>query len=250
VAVNSTKIPAVGKVPTGLEASMRQFLDSIKEALEVRLGQRGDKLDRAVTLRELHHGGVVHLVDGKTVYQADDQPSSVGFVGAAAVVQYNQRPPPAPTNLNAGGSLSHILLEWDRPRYDNHAYTEIWRAAVDDRSSAVLLGQSSHTLYADAVDPDSVYYYWARFISTSSVEGQWSSLAGIRGETGLIPGEKIKTLSADKISTTSLSAFSANLGTVTAGRMESASGKFVVDLTNEFVEVYQGDTLRVRIGRL
>ncbi len=250
MAANSTKIPVIGKVPLGLEASMRQFLGSIKEALEVRLGQRGDKLDRAVTLRELHQGGVVHLVDGKTVYQAADRSSSVGFRGAGAVVQYNQTPPQAPTNLTATGSLSHILLEWDRPRYGNHSYTEIWRSMVDDCSSALLLGQSSHTLYADAVDPDSTYYYWARFISTSSIEGQWSGLTGTRGETGLIPGEKIKTLSADKISTTSLSAFSANLGTVTAGRMESASGKFVVDLTNEFVEVYQGDTLRVRIGKL
>ena len=246
----TTKIPAIGKIPTGLEASMRHFLGSIKEALEVRLGQRGDKLDRAVTLRELYQGGVVHLIDGKSIHRADDKTSGVGFQSAADAVQYNQTPPPAPTNLTATGSLSHILLEWDRPRYSNHAYTEIWRSTVDERSSAVLLGQSSHTLYTDAVDPDSTYYYWARFISTSSVEGQWSSLAGIRGETGLIPGEKIKTLSADKISTTSLSAFSANLGTVTAGRMESASGKFVVDLTNEFVEVYQGDTLRVRIGKL
>ncbi len=250
MAVKSTKIPSIGKVPSGLEASLRQFLDSIKEALEVRLGQRGDRLDRAVTLRELHQGGVVHLVEGKTVQQADDRPSSVGFTGAAAVVQYNHTPPPAPANLTASGSLSHILLEWDQPRYGNHSHTEIWRSTVDKRAGAVLLGQSSHTLYADAVDPDSICYYWARFISTSNIEGQWNSLAGTRGETGLIPGEKIKTLSADKISTTSLSAFSANLGTVTAGLMESASGQFVVDLTNEFIEVYQGDTLRVRIGRL
>lgn len=250
MAAKPTRIPSIGKVPSGLESSLRQFLNAIKEALEVRLGQRGDQLDRAVTLRELHQGGVVHLLDGKKIRQADDKPSAVGFQGAAEVVQYNHTPPPPPAHLTASGSLSHILLEWDRPRYGNHSYTEIWRSTVDDRVSALLLGQSSHTLYADPVDPDSSYFYWVRFISTSRINGQWSGLAGTRGETGLIPGEKIKALSADKISTTSLSAFSANLGRVTAGRMESASGQFVVDLTNEFVEVYQGDTLRVRIGKL
>lgn len=47
----------------------------------------------------------------------------------------------------------------------------------------------------------------------------------------------IPQLSADKIDTTELSAIVANLGTVTAGKLESPDGEFLIDLTNKRIVI-------------
>ncbi|MFC7661729.1 phage tail protein [Methylorubrum suomiense] len=49
---------------------------------------------------------------------------------------------------------------------------------------------------------------------------------------------QVSSLSASKIVTNSLSALSANLGTVTAGRAQSSDGKFVIDFDNKFIEMF------------
>jgi len=48
-----TKIPGIPNPPVGTSAPLRNTLTQIKEALEVLLGRRGAKLDRAVTFRDL-----------------------------------------------------------------------------------------------------------------------------------------------------------------------------------------------------
>lgn len=47
----------------------------------------------------------------------------------------------------------------------------------------------------------------------------------------------IPKLSADKIDTATLSAITANLGTVTAGRLQSADGQMVIDLDNKLIVI-------------
>ena len=53
-----TKLPALKNIPPKTDRELKIALDSIKEAVEVRLGRRGDPLDRAVTLRELVKSGL------------------------------------------------------------------------------------------------------------------------------------------------------------------------------------------------
>jgi hypothetical protein len=53
-----TKVPAIKNIPAKLDSETKLVLESIKEALEVRLGRRGDELDRAITLRELIDSGL------------------------------------------------------------------------------------------------------------------------------------------------------------------------------------------------
>ena len=56
---------------------------------------------------------------------------------------------------------------------------------------------------------------------------------------GFISADRIEggSISAAKLSVTSLSAVSADMGTVTAGKMQSTDGKFVIDLTNKFISI-------------
>ena len=65
-----TKLPALKNIPPKTDRELKIALDSIKEALEVRLGRRGDPLDRAVTLRELSDANIVK-VRNKTVGVVD-----------------------------------------------------------------------------------------------------------------------------------------------------------------------------------
>jgi vacuolar-type H+-ATPase subunit F/Vma7 len=46
-----TKVPAIKNIPAKTDPETKLALESIKEAVEVRLGRRGDPKDRAVTLR-------------------------------------------------------------------------------------------------------------------------------------------------------------------------------------------------------
>jgi hypothetical protein len=57
-------------------------------------------------------------------------------------------------------------------------FTEIWRSQAEDLSSAVLVGTTNAFIYTDkGLEYDFTYYYWVRFVSTSSTPGPWSNMA-------------------------------------------------------------------------
>ena len=56
--VRPTKVPGIGKLPASLDPQTRQIIESIIEAVEIRLGRKGDPIDRAITLRELIDSGL------------------------------------------------------------------------------------------------------------------------------------------------------------------------------------------------
>ena len=57
----STKLPGLKNIPPKTDRELKLALEDIKQALEIRLGLRGDPLDRAVTLRELKDSGIVKV---------------------------------------------------------------------------------------------------------------------------------------------------------------------------------------------
>ena len=63
MATTETKVPAIYRVPANLDPELKRLLESITEAVEVRLGRRGDPRDRAITLRE--------LIDSCLLYTSD-----------------------------------------------------------------------------------------------------------------------------------------------------------------------------------
>ena len=69
MSTKGTKVPAIKNIPPKTDRELKLALDTIKEALEIRLGQRGDPLDRAITLRELSDSGIVKIKNkGKDAY--------------------------------------------------------------------------------------------------------------------------------------------------------------------------------------
>ena len=58
-----TNVPTIPEIPSDVSPSVKLWLQSTKEALEIRLGRRGDPRDRAITLRELIESGLERLGD-------------------------------------------------------------------------------------------------------------------------------------------------------------------------------------------
>ena len=173
-----TKVPAIKNIPAKTDPETKLALESIKEAVEVRLGRRGDPKDRAVTLRELIESGLA-----TDLAQSPYNPNT----GATGFGPIRERPgdvtvPPAPTVLTASGLFTDALLSWNQSTntapYGNHAFTEIWRSQAEDLSSAVLVGTTNAFIYTDkGLEYDFTYYYWVRFVSTSNTPGPWSNMA-------------------------------------------------------------------------
>jgi hypothetical protein len=174
-----TKVPAIKNIPANTDPETKLALESIKEALEVRLGRRGDPKDRAVTLRELIDSGLA-----TDLAKAPYNPNIAGATGFGPATDEvgDVTVPPAPTSLTATGLFTDALLSWNQstnaPPYGNHGFTEIWRSQSEDLSSAVLVGTTNAFIYTDkGLEYDRTYYYWVRFISTTNTPGPWSNMA-------------------------------------------------------------------------
>ena len=180
------KVPAIKNIPPKTERELKIALDTIKEALEIRLGQRGDPLDRAVTLRELQDANIVKV--GNTAVGAtdgikppDEDPGDLTI-------------PPAPTGLTANGAFTSIVLKWNNPSYGNHAFTEIWRSQDNALGGAELVSTAGGQIYTEEVGYNQTYFYWVRFVSVANVPGPWNDTEGTSAQTAVDVGAVLTTL--------------------------------------------------------
>lgn len=189
--MTKTKLPALKNIPPKTDRELKLALDSIKEAVEVRLGRRGDPLDRAVTLRE--------LIDSGLATKLNNSPFSPAGVGAG-IAPPKQPPgdltiPPAPTSLTASGAFTAIILSWTQASYSNHSYTEIWRSQDNALGGAVRIATTNAAVYTDEVGYGSTYYYWVRFVSLTNIVGPYNDTEGTSAETEVNISAVMTTLS-------------------------------------------------------
>ena len=174
----ATKVPALKNVPVKIDRELRDTLESMREAQEIRLGRRGDPLDRAITLRELIDSGMAKKLTNRPFdpngipdfIPGDDEPGDLNI-------------PPAPTGLEASGAFTEIIIDWNPAQYSNHAYTEVWRSRDDEIGTAILITTTSSFIVTDSVGYDQTYFYWVRFVSTSNVKGPFNQTNGTKAET-------------------------------------------------------------------
>ena len=194
-----TKLPAI---PNSTDPSVK----ALKEALEVRLGRRGDPLDRAATIRELYNGGVISVTGLPSVSVGGGRVGGVGgLIPTVNNSTLNMSVPQAPTNLTANGAFVGILLTWDRPvRRD--LTTHIYRSDDDDLATAVFVGLSPGHIYSDLVGHGKTHYYWVRYVSEANITGPYNAIAGTLGRTAIpvsqIISELNDVLDASHLSTT------------------------------------------------
>ena len=194
MSTKGTKVPAVKNVPAKTDPELRSMLDSVKEAVEVRLGRRGDPRDRAVTLRELIDSGLAEELKGSPF-----SPNGVPGIGIVPpkLPPGNLSVPPAPTGLEAAGAFTTIVVKWNQASYGNHAYTEVWRSRTDELGGATLLTTTNAFVLSDPVEYNSSFYYWVRFVSTSDITGPFNNTNGVKAETEIDIGAVMDSLSEE-----------------------------------------------------
>jgi hypothetical protein len=146
------------------------------ENVELLTGQRGDRLDKAVTFRELTALGLSTLRPGPGgIYVPGKNPD----LFPPGQMEF----PHAPVNVIANGAFHTVLVEWDPPQYRGHAHAEIWRAESDNQADATLVGTSSANLFSDAIGKGAKFYYWVRFVNGKDDRGPFQGVQGVAAET-------------------------------------------------------------------
>lgn len=159
----------IPKTPVTGDKATLNWMSAIGQMLQKYIG--GGSNDRLVSAQELIDSGVF----------------SSGTGGALVQPAPNLTKPPKVTGLQASGALASIIVQWVNPVFKNYAYTELWRADIDDIGQAFLVARTSVESYIDNVGSSATKYYWTRAISDSGVKGEFNAAAGTKGETSFSP---------------------------------------------------------------
>lgn len=155
-------------------------VNALTESMQLFAGQNSDKLERAVTLKDLANSGFsVNLGAGDssvtvTVPPTNDEP--------------DMSTPPAMTGVSFSATFNNILIFWNPAGYKNHAYVEVWIAAPTKTAGSTttptvvtdanLHGICTTTAYYVSVLPGDSWRIWLRNVSKQGVVGPWYSLDG------------------------------------------------------------------------
>ena len=153
-------------VTSTVAPDLRRFIDRLRETF--------DDPNGLVTKTELIGTGAFKVADGPVLKFEPPtlEPPEVYFT------------PPAPRNLVATGAMTSITLTWSGVNYNSgYAYTEVWRASIDDLGLAVLIGTTTSGMYADAVGSDASHYYWVRMVNVANEKGPFNASRGVAGAT-------------------------------------------------------------------
>ena len=178
---NPTVVPGLPKVPSDLSPQAKRYLEMLTEAVEIRLGRRGDPRDAAITFRDLIDAGLA--TEGPLVFNNNGGGTTITPV----VNPNNSSTPTAPTGFQANGAYSKIILQWDYPfdQFYGYSITEIWRHTADVLGDAQLIGTATGMIFVDEVGESASFYYWARHVNDGGIQGPFNSNAGTFAETAI-----------------------------------------------------------------
>ena len=214
-----------------------EAIDSLIEAVETLLGQRGDPLDRVVTFRDLYTAGVTGLKDTSGQVRYWNGPVSVPLVpvtGTGASDLSGYPAVSAPTTLTVDSTLSANILSWDTPDTPRYAYTKVFRADTDNYAAATEIGASGGGFYYDLIGSGGIAkYYWIRHTDIDGLDTALNDTDGTLGTTGYLTDPDIAdgTIHGGKIQTGTLAADRIAAGTMTAGI--TYTGTLVVSSTGD-----------------
>lgn len=181
MSARNTTIPGFLNIPGNVDPELKRFLENLAEAVEIRLGRKGDPLDRAITLRELVDSGMAETLQATTYDPNNSNQSNRGFqttdaaISTATVGQV--------TNFTAAAAYSTVNLAWTFPNYRYHNQTEIWSHTSNVLGDATLAGVSTGRGYSDPVGGGVTRYYWARHVNQAGKAGPWNSATGTAATT-------------------------------------------------------------------
>lgn len=171
------------------KTTFRANVDSkaVAENVQILTGQKGDKLDRALTYREAGAIGLLKLRRSSSGTIIPENPTPPD----RDPVWQGVEKPHAPSNVTADGAFHTVTLTWDIPTYKGHAFAEVWRTEFDDKApdndnnlaKSVRVGTTLANVYADAVGKGFKGFYWVRFVNKNGYPGPYQSALGLPAET-------------------------------------------------------------------
>ena len=158
-------------------AGSPNFNARVREAISTYLGNRGNKLDRGVTLRDLTESGLVSLRAG---FLANGGSSPLAGIGPAisdvAVYEADLTPPPTPTGATVTAGLGYIYLSTDKPTFTmGHGYarTLVYGAKTSAASPLFSSAQLVHEFVGQ------VGSFATEFSTTWHIWMKWESVDGV-----------------------------------------------------------------------
>lgn len=175
------------------------FLEKVREAMGTYLGNRGDKLDRGVTLRDLVDSNLIALTPG-FLTGSGRIPVAGSGTAVANAYEIDLTPPPTPSGATVSAAISNIFIEHAAPTYTQghgHARTFVYAAtwtsgALPVFTDAVKITEFTGTVFAHPSNPATTWHVWIKWQSKDGVLS--TSPAG--GTNGLVTttGQNVATL--------------------------------------------------------
>ena len=167
------------------------FLERVREVLSVYLGNRGDALNRGVTLRDLVDSGMATL-DAR--FAGGGKSITPLLPVLLPTYEADLSPPPAPIGFAVSAAISNILVECDAQTYTQghgHAKSRLYGATWTSGdlpvfANAVLLSEFQGTVASYATNPATTWRLWLTWVSIDGVESSTPAggTNGIAASTG------------------------------------------------------------------
>jgi hypothetical protein len=154
--------------------SSPNFLEKVREALSTYLGNRGDRLNRGLTVRDLADAGLIALTPGFTA--SGGRGSPVGGPGLA-VTGYvvDLTPAPTPTGFTASAAFENILVQTDAPNYqagNGHGVSRLYGSTIGGATfdAAQLLMEYAGPVASYPATMGVTYALWVTWVTKDGVE--------------------------------------------------------------------------------
>lgn len=105
-------------------------------------------------------------------------PSEWAYATSEGIVLGNGIPPDPPTDLKAEGWFGFASLTWKNPQNVDLSHIEVWEAMEDDRSKAVMVGQTRADSYTRLLPAGGTTWYWVRAVNHTGQKSEFNAEAG------------------------------------------------------------------------
>lgn len=156
-------------IQRSINPNMPNALAKVIEMVEVFAGIRGNEGDRHPTIDEVREMmGLSVGVGTETVIVTGGSSSPSGGRGSQII-------PITPSGISATILANLNAIRWDKPSYQGHGFTEVWRSTSNDLTAATLIGVSAGTVFQDfTISPSTQYYYFLRHVINPALGTQSS----------------------------------------------------------------------------
>ena len=194
--------------------SSPQFLQAVRNALNVALGMPTAPLDRNLTVRDLLAANLLSLPSN--FGSGGDFSGLTLGLGVQGAYVVDKTAPPTPSNFAASAGITSIVMTTDPPTFTaGHGYarTKIYGAkysgtgALPTFANAVEITEFTGAVTAYTTDPATEWHLWATWLTVDGVESvaPAGGVNGVTVTTGQNVASLLKALTS-QLSTTQLDA--------------------------------------------